>query len=351
MEHKSSNFRHFNCLSFSVILHSLLFVGLAFAPAMMVLKSGMGQGDGQTIDVAVVGAEAPAPQAVEVAPAPVAAAPAPVEVASPVVVAPVLPEKKVVEAKKPVPKKPAPQKIQQTIKPQPVVEVAETLNEDAAVVADSDANQIKDETLPEKDQVQEEKQEEVAPVVAAAPIVEEAKPEKVVEKVETPQAPVAEPKPVQQVAKEELKNDVAPVAAAAAPAAAQAAKDNGNSQPGGQQGNAAQAAPIATAADPQNFLNLRQAQGNKPPLYTRDMRFNKLEGRGQLQYYVTKSGTVSQVKVTQSTGNQELDRAAVDAFSKYKFVPGQEGYTVHNFEFTLKGPAEADAGRLRTTYK
>jgi len=56
------------------------------------------------------------------------------------------------------------------------------------------------------------------------------------------------------------------------------------------------------------------------------------------------------VKLAKSTGHTELDQAAKEAFARYKFVPGQEGFTLHEFEFSLKGPAESDAGRLRTTY-
>ena len=100
----------------------------------------------------------------------------------------------------------------------------------------------------------------------------------------------------------------------------------------------------------QNYLGLKQQGGNQPPRYTRDMRLKQLQGRGQLVYFVTKEGKVTEVKLTQSTGSKALDQAAVDAFSNYKFVPGQEGYTQHDFEFSLKGPAESAGSRLRTTY-
>lgn len=99
----------------------------------------------------------------------------------------------------------------------------------------------------------------------------------------------------------------------------------------------------------QNFLQLRQLSGNQPPTYSREMRLNRMEGRGQLVYFVNRNGQVSNIRLVKSTGHPALDQAAVEAFSQYKFVPGQEGYTVHNFEFSLRGPAEPDAGRLRTT--
>ena len=100
----------------------------------------------------------------------------------------------------------------------------------------------------------------------------------------------------------------------------------------------------------QNFLQLRQLPGNQPPTYSREMRLSRLEGRGQLVYFVNRNGQVSNIRLVQSTGHPALDQAAIDAFSNYRFVPGQEGYTVHNFEFSLRGPAEPDAGRLRTSF-
>jgi TonB family protein len=329
MEHKSSNFRLFNCFSASVLFHSLLIVGMGVASSMMMLKKGDGDGEGKTIEVSVVGEQVP----LEMAPAPVVVeAPAPAPIVQQPIAAPVVVQQPVV-AKKAIAKKPA---IKQEVKAEPVVEVNETMNESPVVVQDSDSNQIKqdeinkeNQALPEKvEEVKaEETKEEVQPVAAAA---QETK--------------VEEQK--QEVAKEEeKKQEVAPAAAA------QTADAGKTEKAGGDGGTAAQSSPIATQAAPQNFLNLKQTSGNKPPQYSRDMRFNRLEGRGQLEYYVTKSGTVSKLKVTQSSGHADLDKAAAEAFSKYKFVPGQEGYTVHNFEFTLKGPAEADAGRLRTTYK
>lgn len=99
----------------------------------------------------------------------------------------------------------------------------------------------------------------------------------------------------------------------------------------------------------QSYLELKQLSGNKPPIYPRELRLKKEQGRGQLIYYVTNDGLVSRLQLTQSTGSSELDSAAINAFSKYKFVPGQSGYTVHDFEFSLKGPEKTEAGRLRTS--
>jgi TonB family protein len=91
----------------------------------------------------------------------------------------------------------------------------------------------------------------------------------------------------------------------------------------------------------QSFTELRQVPGNRPPQYTREMRLKKMEGKGQLIYYVNKDGQVSDIRLVESTGYPILDQEAMNAFKRYKFVPGQEGYTVHNFEFRLTGPSDS----------
>ncbi len=138
----------------------------------------------------------------------------------------------------------------------------------------------------------------------------------------------------------------------AAPVAAASVKEEAPAQQASAQGQGgASDKPAATVAAPQNFLTLKQAQGNRPPTYPRDARLQKAEGKGQLAYYVSKVGKVTDIKVNKSSGVPALDQAALEAFAKYKFVPGQEGYTLHNFEFTLQGPAEQDGARLRTSYQ
>lgn len=99
----------------------------------------------------------------------------------------------------------------------------------------------------------------------------------------------------------------------------------------------------------QNFLQLRQQTGNQPPNYPERARMQRQEGSGQLKYFVTKDGRVTDLALTKSTGHPDLDVAAMNSFRKYRFVPGQEGYTVHNFRFALKGKELPARGRLRTT--
>ena len=99
----------------------------------------------------------------------------------------------------------------------------------------------------------------------------------------------------------------------------------------------------------QNFLQLRQMPGNRPPSYPEQARIKYHEGSGQLKYLVTREGTVTDLVLTKSTGHSELDQAAMNSFRKYRFVPGQQGYTIHNFTFALKGSELPVRGRLRTT--
>jgi periplasmic protein TonB len=97
----------------------------------------------------------------------------------------------------------------------------------------------------------------------------------------------------------------------------------------------------------QSFTELKQASGNVPPRYDNTMRLQRMEGRGQLSYFVRKDGTVENTQLLKSTGHPELDQAAVTAFKNYRFVPGQAGQTLHDFEFRLTGPEAQSAGRLR----
>jgi periplasmic protein TonB len=219
--------------------------------------------------------------------------------------------------------------------PQAVVEVNETLNESNETQEEVAATPVQEEPLVKSEDIQsEEVKEETlsteAPAVATAEEVAEQK---------------AEESKSEQI---EALEKLAPAASANAESAAAPAQSAPVAKTGSPTGTEAADAP-ATKEAPQNFLTLKQAPNNRPPSYPKELRLQQVQGKGQLKYYVNKDGRVGQMELTQSTGSQELDKAALDSFSKYKFIPGQEGYTVHNFEFSLKGPAEPEARRLRTT--
>ena len=161
-------------------------------------------------------------------------------------------------------------------------------------------------------------------------------------------APAQQPKPVAQVPQQKplaqpvQKPPVQQKVAAAATAPVKAAQPSASTVKPGE-------GTAKTITVTQNYLSLRQMPGNQPPAYTHDMRLKREQGSGQLVYFVNKDGTVSDLHLTKSTGYPELDQAALQAFSKYRFVPGQEGYTIHNFDFVLNGPALQEAGNLRTS--
>ncbi len=144
-----------------------------------------------------------------------------------------------------------------------------------------------------------------------------------------------------EVANSNTEGAALPEKAAAATAAASALP-----QKGAEQGPAKS---DGTKMAKQNFLQLRQQPGNQPPTYPERARMQRQEGSGQLKYFVTKDGRVTDLVLTKSTGHSDLDVAAMNSFRKFKFVPGQEGYTVHNFRFALKGKELPARGRLRTT--
>lgn len=214
-----------------------------------------------------------------------------------------------------------PEKASAEIEPQPPIAVGD-LEQDSVVVS-----------APPPPQAAEA--EDVVASTTPAPQEVTPAPQEVV----TP----APPAPVVAVAEEEALPSQNISSSSDSATNASAAQEAATSAPSTE---AASAAPITVT---QSYLELKQIPGNRPPVYPRELRLKKEQGSGQLVYYVTRDGQVSDLRLTKSTGSPKLDQAAVAAFSKYKFIPGQEGYTVHNFEFSLRGPETTEAGRLRTS--
>ena len=52
-----------------------------------------------------------------------------------------------------------------------------------------------------------------------------------------------------------------------------------------------------------------------------EARLKHLSGAGKFILYIWRDGSVRQVQVAQSTGHATLDKAAVDALSKWRFRP------------------------------
>ncbi len=96
---------------------------------------------------------------------------------------------------------------------------------------------------------------------------------------------------------------------------------------------------------------LKQVAGNPIPVYPSSARLTKNQGTVLLKYLVTDSGSVTDIRVIQSSGSPELDNEAVNKIQRWKFQPGQAGETTHPVTFKLNGPSEQLPSRLRTTSK
>lgn len=81
---------------------------------------------------------------------------------------------------------------------------------------------------------------------------------------------------------------------------------------------------------------LSQLPGNKKPTYPEEDRLNGTEGRVILTAYVTQEGLLEQLRITQGS-SPSLNDSAWQAFSKYRFKPGQEGWVRQVFNFKLVG--------------
>ena len=90
--------------------------------------------------------------------------------------------------------------------------------------------------------------------------------------------------------------------------------------------------------------------GNPNPKYPEADRISNREGKAVLVGEVKKDGTLSAVFIEQSSGSKTLDRASVEAFKKWRFNAGQEGFVRKPFEFRLRGETAAvGGGRLRSS--
>lgn len=62
---------------------------------------------------------------------------------------------------------------------------------------------------------------------------------------------------------------------------------------------------------------------NKKPEYPASALKDKAEGLVETKLYIDKLGAVSKVEITQSSGRQDLDNAALEAARQYKFTPAK----------------------------
>ncbi len=102
-------------------------------------------------------------------------------------------------------------------------------------------------------------------------------------------------------------------------------------------------------AGARDFRDLKQRQGNIKPVYSAYARKNGMQGQGLLQYYVNANGSIKSVSLIRSSGHRHLDKEAIRAISRYRYFPGQSGWTLHPYDFSLKGDAKQDSRQLLRT--
>jgi len=313
----------------SIMVHCLAVAAIALNPQRL------SEPQGDVVEI-TTGDDAETPGAAD-APAETAtqaqAAPAPAPVAPPqpaVEKAVEKPVEKVVQkpvqkpvektVKKAAPKKVAAAKPAPVQKSQPVEEQPENLDPEITENV---------ETVPPAP-VEEQQPEQTAAVEPQQP-QEEVKPLPVKEAAPAPVAATAEKS---EAKPEDTNKSAQPVAAAATAGAGEGSGELGH---GG-----------ATKAGAVDHTELKQMNGNRAPFYPLSARRDKRQGNVELLYRVTKEGRVTDVQIANSSGSDDLDKEAVKAIAKFRFVPGQEGWARHPVQFTLKGETAEAPSRLRT---
>jgi protein TonB len=64
---------------------------------------------------------------------------------------------------------------------------------------------------------------------------------------------------------------------------------------------------------------------NKPPFYPMSARKMSIEGKVLLEVEVNPEGFPNDIKIAKTSGYKILDSAALDAVSKWKFIPAKKG--------------------------
>lgn len=276
------------------------------------------------------------------------------------------PKKKAVKAKaKPAKKKqvakkapPPPARLPEKNEPEPTPEPE--LQEMSPVVvakADNPPPPSNIESLEESDAYQDFQKEQLAdndPVPAENDPLEEINQE--VEELENEEGLIAADPNIESDSdlKDEAESNteataIAPVAShALAEPLASRTKASSSLPPKGAQNQAA-GGRLGIPAGARLNTDLRQHPGNVPPVYPAVARQNAWEGTVALAYTVSPQGKVTRVKVIRSSGYQILDREAMRAISRFRYLPGQQGKTFHPVTFRLTGPAQQSPSRLRTS--
>lgn len=336
-----SGFKPMLFLTMSGICHGLCVAAIGLAPSANLPKGG-----NDAVEVAMNEAAAPAESAaLPAAPAPTVA---PAEVAAPAPAPTPAPIAKPIAKKSNSAKKQSPAKKIVMVEPAAPSEDEAIQQEIAAETPSTETNPA-EETPAEiegtKDVVATEAPQ-TEETVAVAPVVEptaEPTPEATTNSnpEEATGTDAAAPTP-EAVPADGLAGAAVGTSATAAAAAAPASEG----APSNTNGDASQAP--ADIEGTRNFQSLTQKAGNRAPEYPIEARAQSRQGNVELLYFVNKDGLVEQAKVATSSGHEDLDQAALNTISNYRFVPGQEGWTRHAVNFSLKGETALQPARLRT---
>lgn len=95
-----------------------------------------------------------------------------------------------------------------------------------------------------------------------------------------------------------------------------------------------------------NFNSLKQKRGNPSLSYPDFARRKKMEGTVSVLFFVTPRGLVEKIQLESSSGHNELDNFVIRTLAFYEFFPGQEAWVRYKIPFILEGE-EVETLRLR----
>lgn len=104
--------------------------------------------------------------------------------------------------------------------------------------------------------------------------------------------------------------------------------------------------PIS-ASQIRNLEDLRQMPGNAKPEYESEDRLMGRQGMVVFLAFVSKEGSPTSFKISQSSGHRSLDLKTLKAVKSWRFYPGQEGWVEIPFQWDLKGGPKQVGGTLR----
>lgn len=87
--------------------------------------------------------------------------------------------------------------------------------------------------------------------------------------------------------------------------------------------------------------------GNRPPYYPQQDRMLGRQGVTVIVGKVLANGLIGHAYVESKSGSPLMDASALQAFRKWRFMPGQDGYVRQPFQFQLTGQTEIKSSRLR----